>query len=161
MDVSKDFYGNLILGGIEIDKAELLGEIDSEDMLAELKDRGEYMDVDEMVTYLVDGDEEPKMLEAIEPWIIVREKEVDDLLAEMYSDEIVDYLKRHSALPTEEKTLDDFGYDEILSELSRRGTPVIEVTPAVADAFELVSQFLSVATMDTENLTGERFLLTE
>jgi len=87
---------------VELDLEELLDEIGSDDLRNKLEERGEYMDTDEMISTLINDDQERAMLEEIDNGAIVEIVGTDELLAEMDEDAVVDYCRNNGLINDED-----------------------------------------------------------
>ena len=98
--ISIDYNGRVSVSDVEVelDLEELLDEVDSQSMKDKLEERGERMDTDEMISTLINDNQERAMLEEMDNGNVVEILGADELLAEMDEDTVVDYCRNNGLI---------------------------------------------------------------
>jgi len=93
-------YGGVTVTDVEVelDLDEFLDEVDSDSLRAKLDERGELMDTDEMISTLINDNQERAMLEEMDNGNVVEILGADELLAEMDEDTVVDYCRNNGLI---------------------------------------------------------------
>jgi len=117
--ISIDYNGRVSVSDVEVelDLEELLDEVDSQSMKDKLEERGERMDTDEMISTLINDNQERAMLEEMDNGTILEIIGADEFLAEMDETEVVDYCRNNGLFDEDADPVDRVFADLLLPEV--------------------------------------------
>jgi hypothetical protein len=116
-------YRMVQLSGVELefDLSEVLDNMSDEALLEQAKERDLYVfeGQDEMITALINDDQERNMLEEMDLGTVIEILGEDEILTEMDDDDILKYAQENNIVP-DDMSLDDVATTELVNELMQR-----------------------------------------